>query len=56
VKIYELTRGDMFTVPELTDMPPLRFDHMDGMYCYAATEDGQIVNIAGYVDCKRAES
>jgi len=28
---------------------------MDGMYCYAETEDGQIVNIAGALDCVKVE-
>lgn len=51
MKIYELKRGDCFTVPELPKLPSLIFDHMDGMYCYAETEDGQIVNINGGVEC-----
>ena len=51
MEIWELKRGDKFTVPDLPDVPVLTFDHMDGMYCYAKTEDGQVVNIAGYADC-----
>lgn len=53
MKIYELTRGDRFTVPELPNVPPLTFDHMDGMYCYATTDDGQVCNIKGWVECVR---
>lgn len=40
MKIYELARGDRFTVPELPDVPTLTF-----------TDDGQVCNIAGYVEC-----
>lgn len=53
MKIYELRRGEWFTVPELPNVPPLRFDHMDGAYCYAETDDGQVCNIAGYVEAVR---
>lgn len=55
MKIYELKRGDRFTVPELENVPPLTFSHMDGMYCYATTDDGQVANIAGYAECVREE-
>lgn len=53
MKIYELQRGDRFTVPALPNLPPLTFDHMYGMYCYATTDDGQVCNIAGYVECEK---
>ena len=53
MKIHELARGDRFTVPALPDVPVLTFDHMDGMYCYATTDDGQVCNIAGYAECVR---
>jgi hypothetical protein len=53
VKIYELKRNDRFTVPDLYDMPVLTFSHMDGMYCFARTDDGQVANIAGYAECER---
>lgn len=53
MKIHELNKGDRFTVPALPDMPELTFSHMDGMYCYATTDDGQVANIAGYCDCER---
>jgi hypothetical protein len=56
VKIYELARGDVFTVPDLPNVPPLRFDRMDGMYCYAETEDGQVCNIKGWVECVKEEA
>lgn len=55
MEIWELKRGDRFTVPDLPNVPVLTFDHMDGMYCYAETEDGQVVNIAGYIDCAKVE-
>lgn len=55
MEIWELKRGDRFTVPDLPNVPTLTFDHMDGMYCYAKTEDGQIANIAGAVDCVKVE-
>ena len=51
--IYELNRGDRFTVPELPDLPAATFRHLDGMYCYAETDDGQIVNITGWTECLR---
>lgn len=53
MKIYELNKGDRFSVPKLPNLPPLVFSHMDGMYCYATTDDGQIANIAGYAECVR---
>lgn len=55
MEIWELKRGDRFTVPDLPNVPVLTFDHMDGMYCYAKTRDGQVVNIAGAVDCVKVE-
>jgi len=56
MKIYELQRGDRFTVPALPDVPVLTFDHMDGFYSYAVSDDGQVVNIAGYAECVRVEA
>ena len=56
MKIYELARGDRFTVPALPDVPVLTFDHMDGFYSYAVSDDGQVVNIAGYAECVRVEA
>lgn len=53
MKIHELARGDKFTVPALPDVPVLTFDHMDGFYSYATTDDGQVCNIAGYVECEK---
>lgn len=53
IPIYELRRGERFTVPELPNLPALTFDHMDGMYCYAETDDGQIAHISGGVACVR---
>lgn len=52
MKIHELTRGQRFTVPALPECPTLTFDHMDGMYCHAKTDDGQVCNVAGYVECE----
>lgn len=34
-------------------MQPVTFDHMDGMYCYALSDERQVVNIAGYAECVR---
>ena len=56
MKIYELKRGDRFTVPLAPDLPPLTFDHMDGFYSYAVSDDGQVCNIAGYAECVRVEA
>lgn len=56
MKIYELARGDRFTVPALPDVPVLTFDHMDGIYSYAVSDDGQVVNIKGYVECVKVEA
>lgn len=53
MKIFELRRGDWFKVAELPELPILRFDHMDGFYCYAETADGQVANIAGFVEAVR---
>ena len=55
MKIYKLHRGARFRVPELPNLPPLTFSHMDGMYCYATTDDGQVANIAGFAECERIE-
>jgi len=57
MKIYELARGDRFTVPALPDVPVLTFGHMDGMYyCYATTDDGQVCYIGAGVECVRIEA
>lgn len=56
VKIYELQRGDKFSVPQAPGVPVLTFDHMDGMYCYATTDDGQVCNIAGWTECQKEPS
>lgn len=48
-RIFELRRGDRFTVPGLPSV--LTFDHMDGMYCFATTATGHVCNIAGGVEC-----
>lgn len=53
IPIYELRRGDRFTVPDLPGMLVLTFDQMDGMYAEALTDDGQFVRIAGGVACVR---
>lgn len=47
VMAYELKRGDRFTVDACIEV--WTFDHMDGMYCYATDDSGQILNWSGPV-------
>lgn len=53
--IHTLERGDRFTVPALPDLPPLTFDCMDGMYCHATTDDGQVVHIKAWAERVRVD-
>lgn len=45
--VYELKRGEQFTVEGCDTV--WRFRNMDGMYCYADSEQGQILNWSGPV-------
>jgi hypothetical protein len=47
VMVYELSRGDKFTVDGSSD--ELEFLHMDGAYCYAVNDIGQVLNWSGPV-------
>lgn len=47
VMVYELSRGDRFTVYASDDV--WTFDHMDGMYCYSTNDSGHILNWSGPV-------
>jgi len=45
--VYELKRGEQFTVDGSDTV--WTFRSMDGMYCYADSEQGQILNWSGPV-------
>lgn len=46
--VWELRRGDKFKVDGCEDV--FTFDHMDGMYCFAKNERGEILNWSGPVE------
>jgi len=50
MKLYELSRNDLFRIDQegCEDMPPLKFDHVDGMYSVCYNEEGQIVHVAAW--------
>lgn len=43
--IADLKRGDRFTVADAPECPVLTFGHLDGMYSYSETDDGQIAHL-----------
>lgn len=43
MRVYELKPGTVVTIRDLPDVPPLKFERMDGMYARLFTEDGQLV-------------
>jgi len=45
--VWELTHGDRLTVEGCDTV--WRFRNMDGMYCYADSEQGQILSWSGPV-------
>jgi hypothetical protein len=48
VMVYELNRGDKFTV-NISGDTAWEFRHMDGAYCYAVNDIGQVLNWSGPV-------
>lgn len=51
--ILDLKRGDRFTIAELPNLPVLTFDHLDGMYGYCATDDGQVCHLKAWTPVVR---
>lgn len=49
--IHELQRYERFTVPGLPHVPVMTFDHMDGMFGHASTDDGQLYYIIAGAEC-----
>jgi hypothetical protein len=47
VMVYELNRGDKFTVDGWSET--WEFRSMDGAYCYAVNDSGQVLNWSGPV-------
>lgn len=59
MKLYDLKRGDKFTLLEEPSVPPAsspaqdktyRFDHVDGMYSYITDEDGKVYHFAAWTE------
>lgn len=51
--IAAMKRGERFTVPALPHVPVLTFDHLDGMYSYSTTDDGQVCHLGAWVEVVR---
>lgn len=51
--IATLKRGERFTVPALPNVPVLTFGHLDGMYSYSTTDDGQVCHLAAWTPVVR---
>jgi len=54
--IATLRRSERFTVPALPNVPVLTFGHLDGMYSYSTTEDGQVCHLAAWTPVVREGS
>lgn len=60
MKLYELKRGDVFTVvsqgtvpvasPRVVEDMKYTFYNVDGMYSYCIGTDGRVSNIAAYAE------
>lgn len=48
VNVWDLRRGDRFRIPG--DPRTWTFRSMDGGYCYALSEDGDVLNYCGPVE------
>ena len=49
-KLYDLNRGTKFTVPESEEV--FTFDHIDGMYSYCTTPDGETFHPAAWTEVR----
>ena len=60
MKLYELKRGDVFTVvsedvippdaPQVVEEMKYTFYNVDGMYSYCVGTDGRVYHIAAYAE------
>ena len=48
MKLRELKKGQRFKVLDVEDCPVITFSHLDGMYSYNTTDEGEIVHLAFY--------
>lgn len=54
MKLYDLKKGDRFTIDDNNVEQVITFDHLDGMYsvCFLG---GKIVHVAGFTDVTKVE-
>lgn len=52
MKLYEVPRNTRIRVvaPSGNKWLELNFDHIDGMYSYCTTDDGDVVHLASWVE------